>query len=162
MQPPDVQALRSLPHSQHTSAKALKLLEAEVLSDMTDQAMTNQTEQSSSWQKLTANFLLSLGHMAENYRLERTLFLGKLTAAHGVEGGTGGGAVAHGPESPGLAQPSKKRRLGMLFDSCVAAFVCGHTFSPAHRLALHLYPALQAIESWVHHLISGCKGQVAT
>ena len=110
-----MQALCSLPHAQHTSAKALKLLEAEVISGMTDQTMTKQTEQSTAWQRLTVNFLLLLGDMAESYRLERDLFLRKLTAAHGDEQQTGGGAVAHGPESPGLAQPSKRRRFGMLF-----------------------------------------------
>lgn len=92
------------------------MLEAEVLSGMNHQAMTNQTEQSTRWQRLTANFLLLLGQMADNYRLERNLFLGKLTAAHGVDKETGGRALANGPESPGSAldQPSKRRRFGVL------------------------------------------------
>ena len=110
--PPDVQVLRSLPHFQQTSTKALKLLEAEVQSGMTHLTVANHTEQSASWQRLTVNFLLLLGRMADNYQLERDAFLQKLATSPRVQGESG--VVVHGPESPALEQPNKRHRPGMV------------------------------------------------
>ena len=122
-----MQVLRSLPCFQQTSTKALKLLETEVQSGMTHLTVTNETEQSASWQRLTMNFLLLLGRMADNYLLERDAFLQKLAASHRVEGESDSRAVVHGPESPALEQPTKRHRPGT---------VCfGHAaFQPYHLL----------------------------
>lgn len=111
---PDMQVLRSLPRFQQTSAKALKLLETEVQSDMSHLTVTSQTEQSASWQRLTVNFLLLLGRMADNYQLERDAFLHKLATSRGMEGGREYAAVVHSPESPALEQPNKRHRSGMV------------------------------------------------
>ena len=113
----DVQALRSLPCFQQTSAKALKLLEIEVQSGLTHLTVTNHAEQNTSWQRLTVNFLLLLGQMADNYQLEREAFLQKLEMSHGVEGENESGAVVHSPESP---QSNKRHRSGVvvLFWAC--------------------------------------------
>ena len=126
-----VQVLCSLPCFQQTSAKALKLLETQVHSGMTHLTVTNQTEQSASWQRLTVNFLLLLGRMADNYLLERDSFLQKLAASHRVEGESNSGAVVQGPESPALEPPNKRHRPGMVcFEH--AAFQLYHLliFSP--------------------------------
>lgn len=124
-QAPTVQVLRRLPCFQQTSTKALKLLEAEVQSGMTHQTMTNQTEQSACWHRLTVNFLLLLGRMADNYQLERAAFLQKLAAAHGGEKESDSGAVLHSPASPALDQPKKKHRSGMVsFDNATSQPYC--------------------------------------
>ena len=110
----DLQALHSLPCFQQTSAKALKLLETEVQSGLTHLTMTNHAEQNTSRQRLTVNFLLLLGQMADNYQLERGAFLQKLEMSHGVEGESDSGAVVHCPESPALEQSKKRHRSGMV------------------------------------------------
>lgn len=127
-----MQVLYSLPKPQQATVRALKQLETallQVLPDVTanmvlpsESAHTAVTTSEISpskhaeemaMQRLTVSYLLLLGHMADNYKLEKAAFLKQLFESHGALAGQDADEAAlHSPISPGVSQTAKRPKTG--------------------------------------------------
>ncbi|KAA6412940.1 MAG: hypothetical protein FRX49_13761, partial [Trebouxia sp. A1-2] len=127
-----IEVLYSLPKPQQATVRALKQLETallQVLPDVTanmvlpsESAHTAVTTSEISpskhaeemaMQRLTVSYLLLLGHMADNYKLEKAAFLKQLFESHGALAGQDADEAAlHSPISPGVSQTAKRPKTG--------------------------------------------------
>ncbi|KAL0030024.1 hypothetical protein WJX79_001712 [Trebouxia sp. C0005] len=129
-----IEVLYSLPKPQQATVRALKQLETallQVLPDVTanmvlpsESAHTAVTTSEISpskhaeemaMQRLTVSYLLLLGHMADNYKLEKAAFLKQLFESHGALAGQDADEAAlHSPISPGVSQTAKRPKTGKI------------------------------------------------
>ena len=110
-----MQIIYRLPKAQQNAAKAVKLLQAALLSMLKQKHSAKQQDygrtDSNALDTATVNFLLMLGRMSDSYKLERDAFLKQMQGSRTLGTGskdTGNGSI----DTPDDATAAKRQGIG--------------------------------------------------